>query len=134
MAAVAQADQLSFTVPGQAVPWTRATGYYRRYTPKRQRTYAQRLQAWAAHGVFLWEQGRRRWPLDARYRVELVAFFSDRRPRDTDNLVKIVLDAGQGVLWANDRQVRAHSLELAEVPMAAIPQDRLQVQVTILEK
>jgi Holliday junction resolvase RusA-like endonuclease len=44
------------------------------------------------------------WPLDARYAVEVVGFMPAAR-YDADNL-RGFLDACQGVLWTNDRQVR----------------------------
>lgn len=46
----------------------------------------------------------RGWPLGARYAVEVVGFMPAER-YDADNL-RGVLDACEGVLWANDRQVR----------------------------
>lgn len=40
----------------------------------------------------------------------ITAWFEIGRPRpDGDNVVKAVLDAGSGVLWTDDRQVREFS-------------------------
>jgi Holliday junction resolvase RusA-like endonuclease len=44
------------------------------------------------------------WPLAGRYAVTFAAYFQ-RASADVDNLVKPALDALQGTLWANDRQV-----------------------------
>lgn len=45
------------------------------------------------------------WPLKRRYVVHLRIVVPDHRRRDLDNIEKCVLDALNGVLWADDSQV-----------------------------
>jgi len=44
------------------------------------------------------------WPLDRRYFVGVDFYFRDNRP-DSDGPLKLVLDAMEGCLYKNDRQV-----------------------------
>lgn len=45
------------------------------------------------------------WSLKEKYRVEVLLFFKDRRAHDVDNYLKILLDAGSGILWDDDKQI-----------------------------
>lgn len=57
----------------------------------------------------------RGWPLGgARYSVRIWVHEADRRSRDLDNIVKPLLDAANGVLWRDDRQV--DHLEVVRCP------------------
>ena len=47
------------------------------------------------------------------YRVALLVVLPDRRTRDLDNVTKSILDACNGVLWYDDRQVVGVSMERA---------------------
>jgi Holliday junction resolvase RusA-like endonuclease len=46
------------------------------------------------------------WPLNGEYVLDVGFWFGDRRRRDVDNCLKSIMDAGNGVLWADDSQVR----------------------------
>jgi Holliday junction resolvase RusA-like endonuclease len=95
---------LIFEVPGPPLPWQRAKSYKgRRLTPKNQRAYQQRIQ-WSAIAVM---PDRSKWPLDARYSLEIDAYVTPKQRNDLDNLIKQVGDAGNGVLWADDRRIDA---------------------------
>lgn len=48
--------------------------------------------------------GRVHWDRTRRYTLELVLYF-DRASADSDNPLKVIKDALQGVLWDNDNQV-----------------------------
>ncbi len=89
---------LRFEVPGPPVPKGRPRfGKGHAYTPKRTRAYELSV-AWhatAARGSI------NRWPIDARYRVVIEA----ATPHDLDNVAKAILDACNGLLWNDDRQV-----------------------------
>ncbi len=108
---------LSFTVPGPPVPKARARVVRRRgkitsFTPDRTKSYQDfagmlALEARQRHG---------RWALDRRYSVLVVVQRSAARG-DVDNFGKAALDACNGVLWADDRQVfelHVHVLEVAK--------------------
>ena len=91
---------LAFSVPGDPVTWKRARSQgSRRWTDPRDRDYRASLRL---HALAARPKG---WPLDARYSVTVVV--SVRRDvGDVDNFAKSVLDAGKGVLWADDAAVR----------------------------
>lgn len=91
---------LAFVVEGRCVPWMRTASYGgRKLTPAKQRDYQRRTatSATMARGCG--------WPLDARYAVEIVVHEPDVRRRDLDNQAKTILDALNGVLWADDSSV-----------------------------
>lgn len=97
----AKPRELRFTVPGQPRTWKR-TNTYRgaKITPKEQRAYQQAIQ-WSAIAAI---KSRSRWDLAARFAVE-IDVYSARRAGDLDNFSKNVCDAGNGVLWGDDRQI-----------------------------
>ncbi len=91
---------ISFTVPGRCVPCPRPrvvsgrkAHYPRRYTDWLD---SARVEAYRACGRVLWEG-----PVSVT-----VAFMGARANADIDNLLKSVLDAIQGVLIVDDKQVR----------------------------
>ena len=90
----------TFEVLGPPQPKERARAWGGRHvTPEKTRNYERLVGAVAS---------LRRppdWLLDGSYRVEVHAYFADRRPRDVDNVAKSVLDGLNGVLWRDDRQV-----------------------------
>lgn len=91
---------LSCVVPGPPQPKERprvARGGA--YTPSRTSAYEWRVLCAAKVAR------PRRWPMDARYRVSIVAHFADRRRRDLDNVAKAVLDGLNDVVWGDDSQV-----------------------------
>lgn len=45
------------------------------------------------------------WPLAGRLGVSIEVFAPNKRARDLDNLLKVTLDAGNGLLWADDVQI-----------------------------
>lgn len=93
---------LVFELAGPPVPWARTTTHQgRRLTPKRQREYQRALQ-WAAIAAM---RDRTGWPLDARYALEVDAYVTPKQRGDLDNIAKQVGDAGNRVLWADDRRI-----------------------------
>ncbi len=95
--------RLDFTVNGPPKPWQRTQGKGgKRFKAQETRRY-QRFVGYAALAV----RGAQvpAWPLDARYRMHVHAFFGDRRRRDIDNVSKQLMDALNGVLWDDDSQV-----------------------------
>lgn len=96
--------EVTFTVSGPPVPKARARlGRGRHwFTPDRTRNY-ERAVRWSALAAI----ARTRWQRQARYVVEVSAYFPDARRRDADNVGKSVLDACNGVLWDDDSQVAA---------------------------
>lgn len=43
--------------------------------------------------------------LDCPLQVRLVLYFSENRTHDIDNYCKLVMDAGTGILWVDDKQI-----------------------------
>jgi Holliday junction resolvase RusA-like endonuclease len=95
---------LSFFVPGIAVPKQRprlgAAGHT--YTPAATRGWEATVavHARAACAKAQWRPGKADF-----YAVRLTFRWPDGRVRDIDNSAKAVLDAGNGILWLDDRQV-----------------------------
>lgn len=90
---------LACTLDGDPVTWKRARSQgARRWTDPQDRRYRESIRA------AMFASRPRGWPLDARYSVTLVV--SVRRDvGDVDNYSKSWLDAGKGVLWADDASV-----------------------------
>ncbi len=91
---------ISFTVPGRCIPCPRprvARGK-KAYFPQRYTDWldSARVEAYRACGRPLWKG-----PVSVT-----VAFYGARANADIDNLLKSVLDAIQGVIIVDDKQVR----------------------------
>lgn len=100
------------TIPLAPVPWARAASRRGvRFTPAKQRAYMAAVQNYLLGAMRdqKWEKGTKR-------AVELELLFVFERARsnktayhaqkpDASNLVKIVEDAANGVLWHDDCQI-----------------------------
>jgi len=87
------------TVPGNPVPKARLRmpwGRAGKYTPSAD---AEQACAWSL------EAGYRGAPLTGPVAAAFLFVRSDRRPCDTDNLVKLTKDSATGVCWESDAQV-----------------------------
>lgn len=117
--------QLTFTVRGHPVTWKRTNSFNgRRITPKAQREY-QKLVALVALSA-----RPRRWPLDARYSVDLVIYAASKHRADVDNLIKQVGDSCNGVIWEDDSQID----EWHAVRRYDKANPRIEVTVHVLER
>jgi Holliday junction resolvase RusA-like endonuclease len=99
------AQRLTFVVPGSPLSVNRV--YRMGFSPKGHRImfYSAEGKRWkAAVACHALARRPRDWRTDAQYAVTFAAYFQ-RTSADVDNLVKPALDALQGTLWANDRQV-----------------------------
>lgn len=101
-------DTIRFIVPGQPVPKARARVVRKpgqrphSFTPARTLWFERSVMAYAMSAI---GAGRLpRWGA-ARVDVLILATFADNRRRDIDNVAKSVLDALNGVIWADDAQV-----------------------------
>lgn len=120
---------LTFVVPGTPIPKGRPRVVHRpgqptvTITPKRTKQYEAHAKAYAWQGR---QRARGRWPLDARYRVEIRIYRADA-VGDCDNIAKSLLDACNGILWTDDSQVDdLHVIRVREPDGAG---DRLVVEV-----
>ncbi len=107
--------ELSFTVPGRCVPCPRPRVVYGRkaHYPKRYTDWraSAQIEAYRACGRMLYEG-----PVSMA-----VAFYGARPNADIDNLLKSVLDAIQGVVIVDDKQVHYVEMrKLAETPAQTI--------------
>ena len=102
---------LAFSAIGQPVPKqrprvTRRHGRTFTYTPARTRQYEKHVAFCAATSLALWRKEHGRWDMDAGFCVTLRVVMGDERRRDLDNCGKSILDALNGILWADDSQVQ----------------------------
>jgi Holliday junction resolvase RusA-like endonuclease len=119
----------SFQVPGPIVPWKRAQtgmrGGYHHYTDKSRAAY-MRLIATAALA-----SRPAAWPMGAQYAVS-IEFAHDKRTRqDIDNVVKIVGDALNKIVWDDDWQIDYVRCIRLPVDKAS---PRLSVEVRAIER
>ena len=106
---------LSFTIPGRPVPWARARRAGRRYFTSEDVTRHQRAVVAAALAAGATT-------LEGALFVEVVADYCEEETRisiepapvghagkvtrpDVDNLIKLPLDALNGICWKDDAQV-----------------------------
>lgn len=94
---------VTFIVPGPPKPWQRAavSRYGAHYTELETKAFQFSVKLMAANAVAKLAA----WPLDARYRVTIAAYFADKRSRDLDNVAKSVCDAMNKTAYADDRQI-----------------------------
>jgi len=115
---------LSLVVPGDPVPkgrprFLKGGGRY----PDPVSARAEKAMAWALR--FAWAHPEPE--AEALFQVSLIFFVGPhQRPLpDVDNLTKLVLDAGQKVIWKNDKQVVA--CRSVRIDRAQFPQTRIRV-------
>ena len=107
---------ISFTVPGRCIPTPRPrVSRYGTHYPKRYTDWldSARVEAYRACGRVLWDG-----PVSVT-----VAFYGARANADIDNLLKSVLDAIQGVLIVDDKQVQ--TVEARKEPTEGEPAQTL---------
>lgn len=94
----------TLTIPGNPVPKGRprlGRGWV--HTPAKTREAEDWIRAHARRaGV--------RKPLHGPLSLDVAFYRQDGRRADADNLLKLLLDAGQGVIWGDDAQIVALSV------------------------
>ena len=119
--------KLRFIVPGPPVPKERPRrgkgGHF--YTPQKTLAY-EKTVGWAALAARQAQSAS--WPLHERYSMNVTIVFADDKGGDFDNVIKSIADGCEGVLWNNDRQIRAGGWAIL-APDAARP--RVEVEVTV---
>lgn len=97
-------DVLDFTAPGRPIPKGRPkTGRGHTYTPQRTRDAEEYIGQVAA--IAMLAHGHRQ-PFDEPLGLRATFELPDRRGLpDTSNLVKLVEDAVNGIVWTDDRLV-----------------------------
>ena len=133
-------QRLTFTVPGPPVPKARArvvhnpgaapgTRKTRSYTPTKSADYEKHV------GMLALAARTRvaKWPgLDRKTRIGLtVRVYRSREQGDLDNFIKSAKDALNGVLWADDWQVRR--LDSCLVEECEKGRERLEIDVWTLD-
>jgi Holliday junction resolvase RusA-like endonuclease len=131
---------ITIDVPGDVVPWARAgrgKGYT--FTPEPQRLYGAKIGWYAKAAMVEARRGDRLY--GGAMRLDVVAKFTlpksapKRNPPkhkttkpDADNIVKIVKDALNGIVWADDAQVVQMNVSKVYAPAPG-----LTVNITALE-
>lgn len=101
--------KVRFTVPGRPIPKARPRVVKgRAYTPAASAAYARLVLMLARRA---WPK---RWPLDARYSVEVVVTPEDGNCGDGDNYLKACTDPLRGLAWSDDRRVKRWVCEILE--------------------
>ena len=100
---------ISFFVEGPCVPKgrPRVTRSGHTYTPKRTKDYESTV-AWAAKDAMrqaFATFGQIAMPTQMPVRVDLVIYPKDKRLSDIDNCAKSILDAMNGIVYMDDKQV-----------------------------
>lgn len=108
---------ISLTIPGETVPWARARTQGKRFfTPKRQAGFAKVLKDYASEAmgedlpvdgpVELSVLAVYPFPksMSAKKRGQPGAEWKHTKP-DADNIIKMVMDALEGICWINDSRV-----------------------------
>jgi Holliday junction resolvase RusA-like endonuclease len=91
---------LRMTIPGDPIPKGRPRfAHGHAYTPRRTRQAERAIAILARTHLSIGE----RWPVDGPLAITLS--FHCRRASDLDNLIKLVADTLQGVVYKNDRQI-----------------------------
>ena len=108
--------QLAFHVVGQPISKQRPRvvrkhGRTITYTPTKTKQYEKQVAFCASMALALWRKEHGSWPMDSGVVVTIRLFMGDERRRDLDNICKSVLDALNGVLWADDVQVQELSVK-----------------------
>jgi Holliday junction resolvase RusA-like endonuclease len=98
----------------------------------RIKTHSKRYRAWLRYvqlALLAARQRLRSWPLEwpDGYAVRVAVFVPDAHKRDLDNVVKPVLDAAKGVLWADDSAVRA-----TEVVLGGVDREHPRIALLVL--
>lgn len=91
---------VSFGVVGKPVQWRIGrTRRGRTYVPTEVQSYRNllALSATAAKPAS--------WNKDNRYALEIVVHYRDGKRRDLENLISVVQDALNGIVWADDSQI-----------------------------
>jgi crossover junction endodeoxyribonuclease RusA len=89
------------------LPWPASVNALYRSVGGRVRV-SESARAWKAQALALLSCSRCfgvKWPLVGRLGVRIEAYPPNKRARDLDNLIKVTLDAGNGLLWADDAQI-----------------------------
>ena len=121
--------KIAFTVLGTPIPKARArvVAGGRAFTPERTSRYEKTVGAYALQARLRASRDAR-WPLDARYSVE-IAVYRKRDDGDIDNLAKSALDGCNGVVWDDDRQVKKLTIERFECDVT----ERMEITVETRE-
>lgn len=126
---------LSFTIPGEPVPKARArTVRGHTYTPERTRGAEAWVGVHARRAIVLdWEKGvYTPYPNDEHYGLKVTAYCKSKRAirSDGSNFLKLVEDALNGIVWADDWQV--FDTRCLKVPVTENP--RTEVFIWKLEE
>ena len=71
----------------------------------------------------------RRWPKDASYAIQLEVDAHASTDGDCDNLLGTVMDAGNKIVWQDDRQIAKACIVRVMVPRSQPKRSRLIVEV-----
>jgi crossover junction endodeoxyribonuclease RusA len=127
---MARLDHFEFVVKGHPVEkgrpkFTVRNGHAAAYTPKATQQGEQHVAACYRLAAGWHDIDPLAW-----YRVDAVFYLPDRRRRDVDNLLKLLLDGLNGVAWKDDAQV----MMACGRKVLACPEPHTSVRITELRK
>lgn len=111
------------------LPWPASVNALYRSVGGRVRVSAA-ARSWKAQAMALLNSSRCTgvsWPLVGRLGVVIEAWPPNQRARDLDNLIKVVLDAGNQLLWLDDSQID----DIRIVRMGVDPDKKGYIQLTV---
>jgi len=124
------AELIAFTVPGEAVPWSRAgSNSGKRYTPKRQANFAGVVKLFASQAMAGQEPMTGPVELSVRAIYLIPASWPAKRKRtvkwkatkaDIDNVVKGCMDAMNGIVFVDDAQIASLIAQKTYGPLAGL--------------
>lgn len=125
-------DSLNIFVSGHPVPWKRTGRNGKRsFTVAKDRSWRFLVKRAALVEAGARKAARDAWDIDGWFLVSLSFGFADDGRlsiTDSDNLVKGVLDACKGVLWADDARV-----QLGPCPRSYSDQPGVRIEVTRID-
>lgn len=120
---------VSVEVQSFILPWPASVNALYRSVGGRVRV-SEAARSWKAQAMAVLNSSRCTgvsWPLAGRLGVVIEAWSPNQRARDLDNLIKVVLDSGNQLLWQDDAQID----DIRIVRMGVDPDKKGYIQLAV---